>query len=411
MAHVYDWARSRGYWTRDDSRVPTHLLLDGGKLCIPDEFHGSFLNSYAASLARCPDRRPCVVELRTPVFKLFVDLDTRYHTLETAAHARSNGIPDLVKAMTDVVSSITETTVRALVCASSAPKMESADAWKMGFHIVWPDVRVNSRTALHVRQVFLAQLPSPETFGLKETWETIIDKAVYKANGLRMPWSAKGKGDDRFYELVYELNDRGYVPCTPTTVSGVREALHVLSIRTFLLNATLDVQEAASDEDTTPSTTTSLSLMAYSDVLDKVAAALPVEFLGQKFTGIVSTDHCFMIRSTARYCINLGRAHRTNNVYFMLTKKGVCQRCFCRCETTEGRMYGMCKDFSSQYWKLPDDAMRAFFPDVESSQLEDAHAKSHSLSAMPSRVGKTYLSLDKLESRSRAQYTKRRKKA
>lgn len=414
MAHIYDWARGRGYWVRPgpQPQTATHLLLDGGKLCVPDESHAAFINAYAASLVRCPERRPCVVELRTPVFKMFVDLDTRFGSVEEAERARRTGMEDLVRALTGQVCSVTKEAARALVCACNVPKREEAGTWKLGFHVVWPDVLVTPEAALRLLEVFSEQLPPPQEYSLVETWGTILDKSVYKGNGLRMPWSAKGRGDGRFYELAFVLGDEYRRVGPMGTVSELRDAVRALSIRTFGVAPTIDVQSTSQDSQRETLPTTHHHVSAYSDVLDKVAGVLPVQFLGQKFTGIIATEHCFMLRSTARYCINLGRAHRTNNVYFMLTKRGVCQRCYCRCETTEGRKYGMCKDFTSEYWTVPTDVLRAFFPDV----TDDAHAhpssvETRTVGAMPSRAGKAFLSFDSLASRSRPPLGKRKKRA
>lgn len=61
-------------------------------------------------------------------------------------------------------------------------------------------------------------------------------------------------------------------------------------------------------------------------------------------------------RIDSQYCINIGREHSTNTVYMLvntLTKKAF-MKCYCRCDTTEGRRSivkgkkQMCKDFTSQ---------------------------------------------------------------
>lgn len=403
-SHVYEWARGRGYWCRDGR--PTHLLLDGGKLCIPPEFHGAFLNAYAASLARRPDRRPCVVELRSDVFRMFVDLDTRFSSEEAAERARSTGMEALVRALTAAVESATGKAVRALVCACNVAKREAPDAWKMGFHVVWPDVLVSASTAVHLRAEFLGRLPPPASLGLRESWETIVDKAVYTSSGLRMPWSGKGPGDDRFYELAFAMGtDHSFRPALASTVSEVRDALRLLSIRTFE-PPTLECAEDARESTSAKATASGKSLWEYSHVLDRLAAALPVEFVGQKFTALIAGEHCFMLRSSARYCYNVGRAHRTNNVYFMLTTRGVCQRCYCRSEKTDAK-FGTCKDFSSPCWKVPDDVLRAFFPDRDQAGDTPDKADKEGMAAsvvgaMPSRAGKAFLSMDRIEARSRA---------
>lgn len=60
-------------------------------------------------------------------------------------------------------------------------------------------------------------------------------------------------------------------------------------------------------------------------------------------------------RVDSQHCMNIGREHATNTVYMLvntLTKKAT-MKCYCRCDTTEGRRamvkgkVQMCKDFSS----------------------------------------------------------------
>ena len=401
MAHFYDWARSRGYWLRrGDDGAPTHLLLDGGKLRVPPDAHGAMLNAYAASLARFPGLKPSVVELRTPVFKMFVDLDSRFATEAQALEAKARGMPALVRRLTECVGA-----ARALVCIANVPKRESEHAWKLGLHVVWPEVLVSGGTALRLRERMLEALGPPSEHGVLGAWESVIDATVYRANGLRMPWSAKGPSDARFYELAFVLGLQAYARVEPATVSALREALHQLSIRTFHADPTLSLVSEDDPAAADDRRSVSRSLHAYpSEMLEAVAAALPPQFDGQKFTGLVATEHCFMLRSTAKFCLNLGREHRTNNVYFMLTRKGVCQKCFCRCETTDGRKYGMCKDFSSPYWQIPKAALEAFFPPGEEPP-EDGQQQQQppapTVSAMPSRAGKSFLSMDNLVMRSR----------
>ena len=60
-------------------------------------------------------------------------------------------------------------------------------------------------------------------------------------------------------------------------------------------------------------------------------------------------------RLDSRYCINIGREHTTNTVYieFNIVTKRAYMKCYCRCETvegrraTEGRLPVMCKNFRS----------------------------------------------------------------
>jgi hypothetical protein len=57
----------------------------------------------------------------------------------------------------------------------------------------------------------------------------------------------------------------------------------------------------------------------------------------------------YMIDTTSKYCENLGRAHHSNHIWFMIgIDSTIKQKCFCRCETMDGRKYGFCKDFEGR---------------------------------------------------------------
>lgn len=417
MSHVYDWLRSRGYWMApghsEEPRRATHLLLDGGKVCVPEESHAAFLNAYAACVTRHPDRRPCMVELRTPVFRFFVDLDTRFvdqpSSLEQPLRCLARVVAEAFAEGTPAPE--------ALVCHANVPKQER-DGIKRGFHVVWPDVYVTPATALELRRRMLEALETQhpaEGCGLANGWANIVDSTVYTSNGLRMPWSAKGRDDKRFYDVKWTLTPGDLSALDPVSgVTALRDHLHRLSIRAPTgKEPTLTlVDEPASGKTESSSGAADFShksLAAFSDVLPALAAALPVQFMGQKFTGLLASEHCFMLRSTARYCFNLGRAHRTNNVYFVLTKKGVSQRCYCRCETDEGRKFGMCKDFSSQVWDVPGEVTLAFFG--EDSPATAPSSAPTSTGVMPSRMAKSYLKFESLMARSRPHVSPKTKKA
>ena len=423
--HVYDWLRSRGYWmapgySEAETRRATHLLLDGGKVCVPDESHAAFLNAYAASVTRHPDRRPCMVELRTPVFRFFVDLDTRFadqpvsleHPLRAMARVVAEALsPSEPPQQPQPQPAPAPAPAPALVCHANVPKQER-DGIKRGFHAVWPDVYVTPATAMELRRRMLEELDAhhpAEACGLANAWDDVVDSTVYLSNGLRMPWSAKGRDDKRFYEIKWTLTPDALTPVGPVAgVAALRDHLHRLSIRAPGRGPSLtlvDDQPAAARGGGGGSNPdfSHKSLAGFADVLPTLAAALPAEFQGQKFTSLLATDHCFMLRSTARHCFNVGREHRSSNVYFLLTRKGVSQRCYCRKDTQDGRKWGACKDFSSQVWDVPQDVIVAFFG-VEDDPPTVPSAAPTSTGVMPSRMAKSYLNFESLMARSRPQH-------
>jgi hypothetical protein len=54
----------------------------------------------------------------------------------------------------------------------------------------------------------------------------------------------------------------------------------------------------------------------------------------------------------SKYCQNVKREHKSNNIYFILRKEGVVQRC-CDGDEAEDAMFGSCKEYSSAPMPLP----------------------------------------------------------
>ena len=156
--------------------------------------------------------------------------------------------------------------------------------------------------------------------------------------------------------------------------TGVREGVHV--------------PEAAAGEGLCG---TARSVREYEGVLPALEAALPAEFAGGRFTGVIKAEACYLLRSSSRYCGNVGRPHNTCNIYFVLTLKGIRQGCYCRCDTLDGRRYGLCRDYRGETWPVPDDVLAAFFGETPSAPRPEplpsakASAASSDLHALLSR--------------------------
>ncbi len=60
------------YIKKGDDRKMTHLLLNGGKLHVPQDKRTEFLKVYSANIAIA---KLYVIELKTEIFNFFLDLD------------------------------------------------------------------------------------------------------------------------------------------------------------------------------------------------------------------------------------------------------------------------------------------------------------------------------------------------
>lgn len=58
-------------------------------------------------------------------------------------------------------------------------------------------------------------------------------------------------------------------------------------------------------------------------------------------------DVVYYLFTDCHFCMNLGGCHSNRVIYFEATSEGIAQRCTCKCETTEGRMYGECRYYRS----------------------------------------------------------------
>jgi len=69
-----------------------------------------------------------------------------------------------------------------------------------------------------------------------------------------------------------------------------------------------------------------------------------------KVTKVFKNNKNYLVQTNSNFCENLNRNHSSNHVWFLVDSKDktIYQKCFCRCETLEGRKSGFCKDFSGR---------------------------------------------------------------
>jgi len=68
-------------------------------------------------------------------------------------------------------------------------------------------------------------------------------------------------------------------------------------------------------------------------------------------------------KTDSRYCLNIGGNHKSCTVYYRIQKRGMNQKCFCRCDTLEGRKSGKtCTEFEGPLIFLPKFLVDTLFP-------------------------------------------------
>ena len=193
------WFYSTGKIVTDTS-ISTHYSMEGFKLNLLEDYN-TFQELYAKHI-KCKN---CLVEKKTEFFKFFIDFDVLSEIIIDEE--------PYLKCIQDVIFNIYN--IKNLKCISTVPNKnikivkEDKTFIKQGFHFHWPDLIVNVETAIKIRSNILVNIKT--LFGkvdhFDNDWEKIIDKCVYKKNGLRLIGSDKCTIADN--TRVYE--DRVYV--------------------------------------------------------------------------------------------------------------------------------------------------------------------------------------------------------
>lgn len=406
-----------------DTRAPTHLLLSGGKIHVPDADEDTFLTQYADSVAR--GEYVYVVEARTPVYKFLMDLD-----FTTPEETGEPEIQDVLRVVHETVAACfpgrTAAQCRMVVCRTDNKTInkhvpgadERMKLIKTGIHLIWPEVLVDSELALRLREVVLYRLT--EEFGHRPAynpWSDVVDRCVYAANGLRMVGSRKmtvcpacrnrpapkkectqcgcrGRIDEgRPYVPAQVLQGHGF---NPEALAALQDRQHMVRELTIRTRAKAPLQPSfpewapapASSPDRRPSaqrrrrsaerTRKSAPVPTEHEFSDgPVLAALPVAdrrhrtlatFIRTYFPQRPEITHVhptepgdyYLARSNSRFCLNKGSRHNHNTVYFFVDKRGVRQKCFCRCDVQ--RRFGRCAEYSSAVHPISEHVRRVLWP-------------------------------------------------
>lgn len=192
----------------------SHLLLDGGKVKIPQNLIYDFYKNYSLDIKNSNKNYIC--ETKTNIFKLFLDLDFMYFNEEKCIDQ------DFIDTCITFINTITtnifdipkedKSKYRLFVCETEDKQVVKNDKkmFKKGIHLVWNCVYVDKKISIAYRSLLLKYIKlQNEGFlngsiekdyfsqkvlnekGIENDWDDIIDLSVFKANGLRMIKSHK----------------------------------------------------------------------------------------------------------------------------------------------------------------------------------------------------------------------------
>ena len=347
------WFYSTGKIVTDSNKQNvTHFLLDGGKLDLTKDYE-IFQELYAKYI-NCKN---CIVERKTDVFKFFIDFD--FNSTEML------DIYKFVEVIQDVIENIYGSPQFCIITSADKCKenyKSGAKYIKQGYHLHWPDILADKPIAHSIRKNIIIRLTTE--FGKIEScydsWNKIIDKCVYDANGLRLIGSDKcsiSDGIKHYENRVYKVQSVyiGKEYNKQLTEDYILDNL--LSIKRTSIRSeenctthTINLQDYEETEDSGDSSTKSGF-----DRLNKMS----VEYIAiikffKNFIPLYSTDDIriiqkarehpvYIIATKSKYCQNKGDFHRHNNIYFKLTPWGFCQKCL---SESDGE-YGCCREYQS----------------------------------------------------------------
>lgn len=362
------WCKQQGF-CQSGSNL-SHVLMDGGVLSVPFDRLNDFYVAYIDAVKR--GEKIYVVEQKTDTFHFFADID--YKSVEQVSF---DTIEEICTTICDRVTRFTDK--KALV--SVAEPKKCGDLTKYGVHINWHGFVVDhgSAMALHSHIVSALNLLFPTT-----NWNEVVDTSVYgggkrnaKGSGFRMPWSHKRAKHDACGGAGCEGCERGrvtqgqYIPILMYDGKFQRiherepsvDILHMATLRTESKDFTV-VNGSVREEG---SFTLNETKNTFDDpvVLASIQKYINKHMEGQRnaeVTKVYVNGDRYFVSTDSKYCENIRRKHASNHVWFLIEGDIIRQRCFCRCDTTLGRLNGFCKDFSGRDMRLPDDVYKPMYP-------------------------------------------------
>jgi hypothetical protein len=246
-----------------------------------------------------------------------------------------------------------------------------------------------------LRLLFIEKLT--ELFGERgpeNTWNDVVDLAVYEDNGLRMVGCRKMgickgcKNKKEFRDTCVTCSGAGKIdegrvyspkmvfPENDDYLKTLKQDLYVQLLETSIYNySDFDVTECIKKLEIRDVEKKKKSVAEKQDSLNsKVENFIRRNFKEthskikiQKITKD-QNDQKYFIEPDENFCINVNRNHTSSGIYFQVTPAGICQRCYCKKDTLEGRSQGSCKLFSSPLINLTKTIQTLLFGNVSSKR-------------------------------------------
>jgi hypothetical protein len=389
--HLWYFFNSNGFIIKKnekEKREPTHMAMDGGgSYCVPPEALGDLYHAYGLDLVS--GKTLFLIERNTPIFVLHFDID--FHSLVDEERTEEF-LHVLCAAVNDYFTNIK----KAIVCAILDKEGRRTG---FGLHIIFPTAFVDTAMACAIWAGVVARCEEKLPWGM-EAWGTTVDVAVLREKGsLRMVGSDKskrcdqcsndphrkkccaycdGKGSIALGKIYWPWRMLPETDATREDLENMRlnrpHAARRCSIQSTRLKCSEDFQvpEGAPrpfeqskrgftryDEGfKLPKKGNLTTLSITPEQLDALTQA--IRSYDASFSQLVVKDthrlpgRCWVrVRGfNDRFCLNKCGLHNSSQVYFELSERGFCQRCFSR--KAEARAGGWkCCEFKGPMKLMP----------------------------------------------------------
>jgi hypothetical protein len=365
------WCKTNSF---NNARNLSHVLMDGGVLSIPFDKLRDFYEVYIKSIKA--DEKVFVVEQKTDTYNFFMDVD--YKDDESLSL-------DQVKSICQIICDKVDT-FHSTKCLISVGEPKPKDGQiKTGIHLNWPGLVVNQMGAIQLMHHVVHTL---EKIYSAKDWTKIIDSSVYgsvgtKGSGFRLPWSHKktqhseckgvgctncdgGKFIEGEYLTVFTCSDghmesiNQEITMEKLLASTVRTSeTTIIEIPELVILCQPIPKKFHREGDFT-------NVESKDEINDIELLTLLETFIRKNMDGnedirvlkIFKYKNIHLLKTTSRYCENIKRNHNSNHIKLIIDNRFIYQKCFCRCDTIEGRQLGTCKDFSGRKHKLETNGGR-----------------------------------------------------
>ena len=355
----------------------THTFLDGGCAYVPPRLAGAFLGAFAEAVAA--GRAPAVAERAVGVYRMFADLDIK----SPSEGADDDGLAELVLArcLPHLPSALCRPGAEIVVCTrpvtpfggtqSVKTGAEGAQSVKTGAHLYWSDVWVDDRVALALRDAWVRATVSAAEDDDETDWAAVIDAAVYKKSGLRMPWAPKkarndvANASDVVYRPAYVVQFGKEPGTSPSLITvdpdDAAKDMGAWLERTALCGGCQSMSDfalefaanAPSTSSASSSSTTSKAHINEAAAERALRAALPERYADCRLACKSASPASALVTCGSRWCHAADRDHSSNHVYFVVRPDGGVDQ-LCHSKGCGGARTRVCQ--------LGAAGRRAFFP-------------------------------------------------